>query len=67
MQEAEDKRRLNNLIKNKKFTKAQIGQIEAGIRDHLTDEQIGVFASERFTANGNKCCFYFANLHTLQI
>lgn len=50
MQEAEDKRQLDNLIKNKKFTKAQIGQIEAGIRDHLTDEQIGVFASERFTA-----------------
>lgn len=50
MQETEDKRRLDNLTKNKEFTKMQIEQIEAGIRDRLTDEQIAVYASEHFSA-----------------
>lgn len=62
MQKDESKRRLDNLTKNKKFTRWQIEQIEAGIRDHLTDEQIAIYASKHFTATQ---MLYIRQLYTL--
>ena len=62
MQKDESKRRLDNLTKNKEFTKKQIEQIEAGIKDHLTDEQIAIYASEHFTATQ---MLYIRQLYTL--